>query len=130
MSIELKTAATLHRYADRVVDRSNHHAVNVLAVFPALLGHVATYADPGSIKVRQGTAEGASPPSPAIGLGPNRPRLSLLPARARQFDRNVPRGTYHDRVSIGGGAAYDRFQNQKELLRKHGRCLVCSVSCR
>ena len=36
------------------------NAVNVLAVFPALLGYVATYADPGSIKVRQGTAEAGS----------------------------------------------------------------------
>ena len=45
----------------------------------------------------------------------------------RQFDRNVPRGAYHDRASIGVDAAYYRFQNQKELLRKHGRCLVCSV---
>jgi|ERR1700674_2190043 len=53
-------ALALHRYADRVVDRSNHHAVNVLAVFPVLLGYVTAYADPGSITVRQGTAEAGS----------------------------------------------------------------------
>ena len=33
-------------------------------------------------------------------------------ALARQFDRNVPRGAYHDRASIGVDAAYYRFQNQ------------------
>ncbi len=60
MSIELKTAATLHRYADRVVERSNHHAANVLAVFPALLGYVTTYADPRSIKVREMLGETAN----------------------------------------------------------------------
>ncbi len=48
-------------------------------------------------------------------------------ALARQFDWNVLRAAYHDRASIGVGAAYDRFQNQKEFLRKHGRCLVWSV---
>lgn len=60
MSIQLKTATTLHRYADRVVDRSNHHAVKVLAVFPALLGYIMTYADPGSIKVRETLGETAN----------------------------------------------------------------------
>ena len=50
---------------------------------------------------------------------------SLLRALARRrFDRNMPRGAYHPRASVGvGPPAYDRFQNQKELLRKHGRSL-------
>jgi hypothetical protein len=51
---------------------------------------------------------------------------SLLRALARRrFDRNVARGAYDSRASVGAGPpAYDRFQNQKELLRKHVRSLV------
>jgi hypothetical protein len=33
-----------------------------------------------------------------------RPARNLLPARARQLDRNVPQGGYHGRASIGGSA--------------------------
>jgi hypothetical protein len=40
-----------------------------------------------------------------------------LPALVRQFDRNVPRGADDDRASVGAGAADDRFQDQKKLLR-------------
>jgi hypothetical protein len=46
-------------------------------------------------------------------------------AKAKQLDRNVSRGADDDRASVGAGAAHDRFQDQKKLLRKHVRCLVC-----
>jgi hypothetical protein len=60
---------------------------------------------------------------------------SLLRALARRFDRNVPRGAYHPRAPVAAGVAYDRFQNQKKLLRKHVRspvedCLFGSVAAR
>ena len=60
---------------------------------------------------------------------------SLLRALARRFDRNVPRGAYHPRAPVAVGVAYDRFQNQKELLRKHVRspvddCLFGSAAAR
>ena len=60
---------------------------------------------------------------------------SLLRALARRSDLNVPRGAYHPRASVAVGVAYDRFQNQKKLLRKHVRspvddCLFSSVAAR
>ena len=60
---------------------------------------------------------------------------SLLRALARRFDRNVPRGACHPRAPVAVGVAYDRFQNQKKLLRKHVRspvddCLFGSVAAR
>lgn len=61
---------------------------------------------------------------------------SLLRALARRrFDRNVPRGAYHPRASVGVGPAYHRFQNQKELLGQHLRspvddCFFGSVAAR
>jgi hypothetical protein len=51
-------------------------------------------------------------------------RTLKLAALARQLDRNVPRGADDDRASVGAGAAYDRFQDQKKLLCKHVRCLA------
>jgi hypothetical protein len=46
---------------------------------------------------------------------------TLLPALVRQLDRNVPRGAHDPRASVRVGAAYDRFQKQDELFRKHVR---------
>ena len=58
--------------------------------------------------------------------------FALAPAsRIRQFDRHELRLAYHLRATIGircgwrGGAANERFQEQEELLSKHGSFLHC-----
>jgi len=69
-------------------------------------------------------------------------RTSAEPLTGAHSQRCRPRGAYfalslgggligtcrevlnHPRASVGVGTAYDRFQNQKELLRKHVRSPV------
>jgi hypothetical protein len=43
----------------------------------------------------------------------------LLPLAARQFDRDVRRGAYHDRASIRIGSAPDRLNKQEKLFGEH-----------
>jgi len=44
---------------------------------------------------------------------------SLLPIFSRQFDRDVPRRTYHDGASIRMAVASERLEKQQELFGKH-----------
>jgi hypothetical protein len=45
--------AVLHRYAQGVMDRAEHHAGHVKAIALALLGGIVWRADPNSISIRQ-----------------------------------------------------------------------------
>ena len=53
--------------------------------------------------------------------------LALRPTW-RQLDWDMLRGGRHNWASISGSVALERFQNEKKLLRKHGRNLAATVS--
>lgn len=52
MTIKATDIEILHRYAEGVMERSNHHAKNVGAAALTLLGGVIWKALPGSIEIR------------------------------------------------------------------------------
>lgn len=53
MAITAEDVATLHQYAEGVIERAHHHATDVEAVFLTVLGGVVWRADPGSISIKQ-----------------------------------------------------------------------------
>jgi hypothetical protein len=56
MSIQLNNESITRRYSDQALDRAAHHGRNVKAVVPSIIGYVKAYADPGSIRIREGYA--------------------------------------------------------------------------
>lgn len=53
MAITADDVAVLHKYAEGVMGRADHHAGQVKAVALALLGGIIWRADPGSIEIKQ-----------------------------------------------------------------------------
>ncbi len=53
MPITAEDVATLHQYAQGVMERAHHHATDVEAVCLTMLGGVVWRADPGSISIKQ-----------------------------------------------------------------------------
>jgi hypothetical protein len=53
MAITSSDIEILHRYADGVMNRADHHAGQVKGIALALLGGVIWRADPGSISIKQ-----------------------------------------------------------------------------
>ncbi len=53
MPITANDVDTLHRYANGVMNRADHHAFRVKGVALALLGGIIWRGDPGSIEIKQ-----------------------------------------------------------------------------
>jgi hypothetical protein len=53
MPISATDVATLHTYAEGVMNRADHHAGEVKAIALALLGGIVWRADSGSIEIKQ-----------------------------------------------------------------------------
>ncbi|WP_377806551.1 hypothetical protein ABNQ38_07750 (plasmid) [Azospirillum sp. A29] len=57
MSITANDVAILHRYAEGVMGRADHHAAQVKAIALALLGGIIWRGEPGSIDIKQYAGE-------------------------------------------------------------------------
>ena len=53
MAITAKDVEILHRYAEGVMSRADHHAGEVKAIALALLGGIIWRGEPGSIEIKQ-----------------------------------------------------------------------------
>jgi Integron cassette protein VCH_CASS1 chain len=57
MAIQARDVEILHRYAQGVMDRAEHHAGNVSAICLALLGAIIWRGEPGSVEIKQYAGE-------------------------------------------------------------------------
>jgi Integron cassette protein VCH_CASS1 chain len=57
MAIQARDVEILHRYAQGVMDRAEHHAGDVSAVALALLGAIIWRGEPGSVEIKQYAGE-------------------------------------------------------------------------